>query len=63
MANIFGDNPPNDFIRGNKGWLKSKPSGAIKRLSKLKVENAELRARLEQLEVAVSEITSKKGKK
>lgn len=62
MANIFGDNPPNDFVRGNKGWLKSKPSGAIKRMSKLKSENDELKSRLEQLEAAVEQIVSKKKK-
>ena len=62
MANIFGDNPPQEFTRGNKGWLKPKPSANKKQLSKLRDENAELKSRLEQLESMVEQLVSKKKK-
>ena len=60
MPNIFGDNPPQDFIRGNKGWLK--PSGSKKQLIKIKKENKDLKSRLEQLETIVEQLASKKKK-
>ena len=60
MPNIFGDNPPQDYTRGNKGWLK--PTGPKKQLTKIKKENADLKSRLEQLEAAVAELASKKKK-
>jgi hypothetical protein len=61
-SNIFGDNPPQEFARSAKGWLKRKPSGTSRRISKLKSENDELKQRLEQLEAAVEQIVSKKKK-
>lgn len=60
MPNIFGDNPPQDFIRGNNGWLK--PSGSKKQLIKIKKENKDLKSRLEQLEAIVEQLASKKKK-
>ena len=63
MADIFGDNPPQDYARGNKGWLKPKANSAKKRLSVIKAENADLKSRLEQLEAAVAEMASNKKKK
>ena len=62
MADIFGDNPPQDYARGNKGWLKPKSNSAKKRLSKLNAENADLKSRLEQLEAVVEQLVSKKKK-
>ena len=62
MANIFGDNPPQEFTRGSKGWLKLKPSANKKQLSKLRDENTELKSRLEQLEAMVEQLASKKKK-
>lgn len=63
MADIFGDNPPQDYTRGTKGWLKAKANPVKVGLKVLKAENADLKSRLEQLEAAVAEIVSKKGKK
>ena len=63
MADIFGDNPPQDYARGTKGWLKPKSSPVKKTLNKLKSENADLKSRLEQLEAAVAEMASGKKKK
>lgn len=63
MANIFGDNPPQDFVRGSKAWLKAKGNPIAKKLRSIKQENLDLKSRLEQLEVAVAEITTKKSKK
>ena len=62
MANIFGDNPPSEFVRSSKGWLKAKPNPTKKQIKSLKSENADLKSRLEQLEAAVAEIASKKKK-
>ena len=62
MADIFGDNPPQDYTRGSKGWLKPKANSAKKRLSVIKAENADLKSRLEQLEAAVEQLVSKKKK-
>ena len=62
MADIFGDNPPQDYARGTKGWLKPKSSPVKKSLSKLKSENADLKDRLEQLEAAVEQLVNKKKK-
>ena len=63
MADIFGDNPPQDYSRGNKGWLKPKSNPIKSRIKLLKAENIDLKSRLEQLEIAVAEMVSKKGKK
>lgn len=60
---LFDDNPPQGMERGKRGWLVPKPSSQLKRVSELKQENTELKSRLEQLEAAVSELTSEKGKK
>lgn len=63
MADIFGDNPPQDMLRSKKGWLKAKATPTKKQLLNLKNENAELKTRLEQLEAAVAEMASGKKKK
>ena len=63
MADIFGDNPPQDYVRGNKGWLKPKANSAKKKLNLIKAENADLKSRLEQLEAAVADLASGKKKK
>lgn len=63
MADIFGDNPPQDMIRSKKGWLKAKATPTKKQLLNLKNENVELKSRLEQLEAAVEQLGNKKGKK
>lgn len=62
MADIFGDNPPQDYARGSKGWLKPKASSAKKKLSLIRAENADLKSRLEQLEATVEQLVSKKKK-
>lgn len=62
MADIFGDNPPQDMLRSKKGWLKAKATPTKKQLLNLKNENAELKTRLEQLEAAVEQLVSKKKK-
>ena len=62
MANIFGDNPPQDFVRGSKAWLKAKGNPVTKKLRSIKQENLDLKSRLEQLEAAVAEMVSKKKK-
>jgi hypothetical protein len=62
MANIFGDNPPADYRRGNKGWLKAKSSPQKVQVKELKQENKDLKSRLELLEAAVAELASKKKK-
>lgn len=60
--NIFGDNPPSEFKRGNKGWLKAEQSPTKKQLRSIKKENTELKSRLEQLEATVAELATKKKK-
>lgn len=62
MADIF-DTPPYGFIRAkNKGWSVVAPVPQRKSIGKLKSENADLKSRLEQLEVVVAELASKKKK-
>ena len=63
MADIFGDAPPQDMVRASKGWLKQKKGGVRSHMSSLRKENLNLKSRLKQLEAAVAEIVSKKGKK
>lgn len=62
MAFSFGDTPPQDFVRSEKGWLKRKKSAIRATTDKLKQENADLKDRLAQLEAAVEQLVSKKKK-
>ena len=64
MKTSIFDNPPNGFDRAKvRGWLHVAPGPNRKAIDKLNAENADLKSRLEQLEAAVAEIVSKKGKK
>ena len=60
---VFEPELPKGFREGNRGWSLKVPSSKDKKLSKIKTENVDLKSRLKQLEAAVAEIVSKKGKK
>ena len=62
MAFSFGDSPPSEFTRANKGWLKRKKTASKAATDKIKSENVGLKQRLEELEAAVNKLVSKKKK-
>ena len=62
MPGIFDDNPPSNFKRSARGWIKPKPTATKKQLQGLKSENLELKDRLAQVEAMVEQLVSKKKK-
>lgn len=54
--------PPPGFKRNAAGWLAVAATPQKNKVNKLKEENAELKARLDQLEAAVGDLVSKKKK-
>lgn len=59
----FFNAPPAGFIRTKQGWLQTAETPQKRQLDKLKLENMDMAARLEQLEALVGNLTTKKGKK
>jgi|AMWB02.1.fsa_nt_gi hypothetical protein len=59
---FFDDNPPIEFNRGSRGWLKPKGNATKKQVRLIQQENTELKSRLEQLEAMVEQLVSKKKK-
>lgn len=58
----FYNQPPQGFVRGSDGWLRIAKTPQVVMAKKLKVENEELKSRLEQLEAVVDQLVSKKKK-
>jgi hypothetical protein len=62
MADIF-DQPPFGFVRSkSKGWSVVAVTPQKRSVDKIKLENSELKSRLDQLEVLVADLTNKKKK-
>lgn len=60
---VFQQDIPKGYKKGSPGWALVVPTAKDKKMSKLKAENVDLKSRLEQLEAAVEQLVSKKGKK
>ena len=63
MKPDFFNQPPQGYVRSPNGWLRAAKTPQMTAAKRLRVENKDLKSRLEQLEAAVAEIVSKKGKK
>lgn len=59
---VFQQDIPKGYKKGSPGWSLVVTTSKDRKLSKLKSENDELKQRLEQLEVIVGELASKKKK-